>query len=457
MDWNEVQACFDLTQRNWRDEIPRDFHIRIRHPGYTGFKSILFTFYAYDHERGGIRKSLALTACGLISNNTWDGYFSREVSGPPVTEDLNDVLIGDDFFFHNHPPSTSCSCIEEPYPVYPEFAVWPFPHGKLPHWWPSTPSPAPTVTISDASSAVKARDATCRITGSAENGETAHIIPVKESAWFQMNDMVFYSTDLPSINSTGNQMLLRRDIHDAHEGFQWVVFPKGQKWAYYALDGSFELAAQFHQREVRPLLGIKSEYLLAAFARAIFPMLGPFLRSGVDRWLLGVKIESQNSNTGFKVDGEYCAERFALPGRQPSPNKRKSPSKQDSPRKKGCEPLVAPILLEEVPCTCPILRRSSSVSSNSDNSQNEDPMITTQSWKVCMSSQCRNRAEFKHINQLRHEHLKSERLRSNPSGTWERHLEWMEDDPSAVRQPKRFFWVCGQDIFGPKDEEHFDF
>ncbi|KAL8739658.1 MAG: hypothetical protein Q9184_008576, partial [Pyrenodesmia sp. 2 TL-2023] len=295
--------------------VPLNRKVRLRHPGYPSSKNTLFLFNAYDHPHGGIRKLFALTACALVAGHTWHGYLSREEAGQPVTEENNDALVGDNFFFHNHTYTESniqepCSCISQPYPIYTEFASWPFPHDNMPSWWPSIdPLTAPVATISDISMAVKARDMSCRITGSTEAGDTAHIVPVRENGWFEDQNMFEYSDDLRSINSAGNQLLLKCDLHRTHEQLKWVIFPHGQNYVYYALDSSVELAALYHQRALRPIHGVKSEYLLAAFARAIFPKLSEFLRSSVDKYLLGVEVGNEDSTKGVKKDGAWCAER----------------------------------------------------------------------------------------------------------------------------------------------------
>ncbi|KAL8936098.1 MAG: hypothetical protein Q9216_005108 [Gyalolechia sp. 2 TL-2023] len=455
-------------------------------------KNTLFLFNAYDHQQGGIRHSFALTACGIIAGNIWDGYLSREISGPSVTEGIDEVLIGRNLYYHNHPYSPNCTCTSRPYPVYAEFGSWPFPHGKTPPWWPSIPLRAiPKVRISDISMAVKARDETCRITGSAEAGETAHIIAVRENEWFEEHGMYNYSADLGSINSSSNQLLLRADLHITHENFQWVFFPNGQEWVYYAIDDSVELASLYHQRKVRALNGVKPEYLLAAFARAIFPRLGVFLKSPVDKYLLGVDVGNGNPVAGVKKDAAWCADRFRLPGRPrtPSPTKRKSPSKGDggNPRKRVCDAFEFPESTGEDqqltkndndfsdasaapenkrfryrnpqrdgPCICPALPPSPSLSSSSDKPP-RTYIPPAQPTTICMSDQCPARAERDRLERLRQETLKRERLTSDPEGTWEQHLEWAENDPTATRHPRRWFWVHGEEVWDDDGEEIVDF
>ena len=72
------------------------------------------------------------------------------------------------------------------------------------------------------STAVMARDQSCRLTDCKEGTQVAHVIPEKEYEWFDGNAMQSYASDLSSetsVNNTGNNMLLRADnlyIYTAH-------------------------------------------------------------------------------------------------------------------------------------------------------------------------------------------------------------------------------------------------
>lgn len=145
-----------------------------------------------------------------------------------------------------------------------------------------------------------------------------------------------YSKDSGSIDDSGNQLLLRRDLHFTFDRLEWIFFPHGSDWVYYALDGSVELASQFHQRTFQPIKGVRPHYLLAAFARAIFPGLNEFLRSRTDKYLYGIEAGIDDLG-GKKMPGAWWFETF-LPsghrGRSASPKKRGSPSKSHSPNKR---------------------------------------------------------------------------------------------------------------------------
>lgn len=284
-----------LTNIAFGSSLPSTHKVRLRHPGYPSTRDTLFSFKAYDHQDGGIKRFAAITACALVAGNAWRGYMSRDRTGPPV---LDEILVGESFFFHHHVHGVSdspdsCFGIIQPYPVYPDFLSWPFPHNHLPPWWPTLgPAPAPAVKLSDISMAIKARDQSCRVTGFTEAGETAHLIAVKLQEWFMDQGMYNYSDDDESIDSTGNQLLLRVDVHRAYDQCKWVIFPSADRYVYHALD-SYELASLYHQRELRPIYGVRPEYILAAFARAIFPKLRRFLGTRMDKYLLLVEEGSE--------------------------------------------------------------------------------------------------------------------------------------------------------------------
>lgn len=479
-------------------EFPSNHKVRVRHPGYPPTKNTLFVFNAYDHLDGGIKKSFLMTACGVVAGNAWYGYISRDLSDAPVLEEMNEVLVGRNFYYHHHPysaldPKEPCCCVTQPYAVFTDFASWPFPHDNLPPWWPSIdPCPHAAIRISDTSSAVKARDLSCRVTGSIEAGETAHVVAVKEQGWFQDERMYEYSDDALNINSAGNQLLLRVDLHRTHEQFKWVIFPNGSQYVYYALE-SPELASLYHQRRLRSIDGVKSEYLLAAYARAILPKLREFLGTRTDKYLLLVGEDSDES-LSVKKPGDWCVEQFRPPvrPRSASPNKRGSPSKEGSPNKRprneaaisqhapipddlspspGTQLLGKrrqasdaddPSLVSDDdnahprkrlkprnprytgPCTCRPLPPSPPSSSPKSKGVPSEPLPVTRP-KICLSDNCRTRIDLERLDCLRQKHLEKERLASDPHQTWKAQLDWT-NDPAAIQDVRRWLWVTGQDV-----------
>jgi hypothetical protein len=71
--------------------------IKFLHPGYEdGFNS-LCTLPAADD--GGIHYGTALTACGIIANNAFDGYFAKERGADQEPDGWDSILRGSKFYF----------------------------------------------------------------------------------------------------------------------------------------------------------------------------------------------------------------------------------------------------------------------------------------------------------------------------------------------------------------------
>ncbi|KAI4086474.1 MAG: hypothetical protein LQ344_007520 [Seirophora lacunosa] len=499
-EWSRMQPPYELSRRSG---FPSDYKVELRHPGYELSDYALFEFNAFNHASGGVRQIFALTACSVVAGNKWHGYFSATIAGPPVQDE---ILIGACFFFHDHPHAGGqqpCRCVTEPYPIFPTWESWPFPHTDMPPWWPDVGEPSeamPSVT-SDFSQMITARDRSCRVTGSAEACEVAHIIPVEHDAWLMGQKMPSYSHDIKSIDSSGNLILLGRELHFILDRLKWTIFPHGNHWVYYALDRSAELASQFHQRALRPIEGVRCEYLLAAFARAIFPLLNQFLRSTTDKYLVGLEARTDDP-LGKKMPGQWCFDTFRPPGhrgRSPSPTESDSSSKSQNPSKRKRNPTTTvgepekpherPDRLSsprkskrrrssgsanmssydkehdaskrwtlefhhpafDSPCTCAVLPPSYSTppSSHAD----ADPVVL-RPLQTCLSNQCIVRADMDRLDRLRQEKLAAERLKSGTKGFWEEQVEWAKD-PEAVQDVDRWLWVRGQKVFN-EDGEHVD-
>ncbi|KAL8900423.1 MAG: hypothetical protein Q9192_001071 [Flavoplaca navasiana] len=506
-DWSALDVCYQLPKR---PNFPINCTVELRHPGLPddGASNILFCFPAYDSNGGGLHHSIALTACGIVTGNKFTGYLSSTATGPPVAEALDAVLRGPFYYFHPHPkqpgrdqPSTMspCSCsLLPPYPVYPTFSDWPFPHDNLPSWWPPIPQGSFQTTsraVSAISSRVRVRDESCRLTGSSEETEVPHIIPVKETTWFAQNNMRRYSYDNTSVNNSANLFVLREDLHTAYDNFRWTIAPKTTptalqpKWYFVYLDTTEEMGSQFHNVEMRPMLGVRSEYLLAGFARAIFYLLLPFLNNYSPKRLIGQSVNTQDP-AGKEVAGVWAAEIFGLPGARAgstSPQKGRSPKRQqtedsadscngsaadretlpgpDHSRKRGRSlpndddppPPYAgslqpserskknPDAPDDLSCTCeintsPVAERSTSLGAA------EPPDNLVLADVMCRSKNCRTWAESEHHEAMRAEGLKLERTRSNVREWWENQLEWAKE--CGLRKHRgydktQWFWVIG--------------
>lgn len=74
--------------------------IKFLHPGYKDEANILLQFDAYDAE-SGIHYHTAHTACAIVANNRWDGYFSTDIDGRQRVEpsSMDDSLQDDAYYF----------------------------------------------------------------------------------------------------------------------------------------------------------------------------------------------------------------------------------------------------------------------------------------------------------------------------------------------------------------------
>ena len=95
-----------------------------------------------------------------------------------------------------------------------------------------------------------------------------------------------------SVGDGANMMLLRADVHSLYNKDKWTIVPKDTSLVFHLLSPSLELSRLYHNVPLQDNLnGVSMEYLLAAFASAIFPLLVPFLRNGVRRWLIAADVD----------------------------------------------------------------------------------------------------------------------------------------------------------------------
>lgn len=82
--------------------------IEFRHPGYEGNaeQQTLLRLYGFDYETGGIHHQTALTICGIIACNTWDGWLTDTRGGPRIGLD-GDAVLDKDFYYFHVPPSAN--------------------------------------------------------------------------------------------------------------------------------------------------------------------------------------------------------------------------------------------------------------------------------------------------------------------------------------------------------------
>jgi hypothetical protein len=91
---------------------------------------VLLAPFAPDSPAGGIEYGVAHAACGVISGNRWEGWFTTTIDGAKLTLTLGDILCECDYYFYL--PNSS---LETPYAIVPTFREWTFPHGDLHPCW----------------------------------------------------------------------------------------------------------------------------------------------------------------------------------------------------------------------------------------------------------------------------------------------------------------------------------
>ena len=384
-----------------------------------------------------------------------------------------------------------------PYPIFPSFSEWTFPHDNLPPYWTKTSDAPPpftrTYSVSQQTAAITARDRTCRLTNAVEGLEVAHIVPAREEAWFDSNSMGNYTMDVNAKASVGdgaNMMLLRADVHSLYDKDKWTIVPKDTSLVFHLLSPSLELSRLYHNVPLQDNLnGVSMEYLLAAFARAIFPSLVPFLRNGVRRWLIAADVD------GAQEVREYRAAEldmlYRLPGtRTPTP-KRQQPQIQMRTRNEGAvdngtsaplrssfsvsqkrpnaifdlEDTTASSLEHEnephrqcvkrftsgtalvIPSANNLLPTPAATATHFTSTKSSHPAAL----KSCPSrTHIDTRAERHCFDELREAALQNERARSGTAATWQRETEWAKSAMAGSFSPealKRWLWVRGNDNY----------
>jgi hypothetical protein len=80
--------------------------VRFLHPGYEDLFNPLCTLPATDD--GGVHYGTALTICGIIANNSFNGYFAKERGADREPCEWGSILRGAKFYFFasNNPDGT---------------------------------------------------------------------------------------------------------------------------------------------------------------------------------------------------------------------------------------------------------------------------------------------------------------------------------------------------------------
>jgi len=315
-----------------------------KHPAYPDEyeQNILLQLYAWDSPGGGIHAGTALLACRVIACNAWNGYLTIEKDGPRVECQDDDVLPGQEYYFHVPTPSTASTWLPHSsghyrYPVYPSFQHWAFPHRNTPVEWRGqseagslTSIISNTPSVSSVSAAVISRDRACVISNHRDCIERAHLCPRHELDWFRKNGMRRYNARLDIsgdfiTDDIANALAMRADIHRAFDDCKFMLTRKRGEWTIHFLEKTFDLGRMYHNRPVE-VVGVSPEFLLTRFAWAIFPLIKPFMEQGPERV---VKVREQCEDGLHEVIKTLDPAGFertnaVIRGRSNSPKKRKA-------------------------------------------------------------------------------------------------------------------------------------
>lgn len=164
--------------------------IRFFHPGYgktpistnaqPPIRDALISLPAFDD--GGIHYDTAHTTCGVLAGNRWDGYFSLDREGRTRVQPPADGILRERAYFFCLPPSSDPSTSTDPYPIVARFRDWRFPHRNLPPCWERL---RPHFR-GGAHGSVRR----CIFTDCGLSLDAAHLVPVKETSWYDDNGMV---------------------------------------------------------------------------------------------------------------------------------------------------------------------------------------------------------------------------------------------------------------------------
>ncbi|KAL5316259.1 hypothetical protein ACEPPN_015304 [Leptodophora sp. 'Broadleaf-Isolate-01'] len=300
-----------------------DRHIHIHHPHYPPAHNLLFKLFAPDCSPGGLQYEYLSVLCGIITGNRWDGWLEeRDPTGTALNRRRIDVLphqiVPPGHYFFCLEPST----VDEPYAVCPSFRDWLFPHNDLPPgtWQQFSIPPrrdGQQLSASGVSRSLDRRDVTCRISGSMEGTQKAHIVPQSEKEWHTANGMKQYqaNTDGTSMdNDLANILLLRADLHINFDKPKFTFVPKSTpedpipQLVVHLVQKSEQYEDLYHNRTLLQSEEIAPQFLFARLAWTIFPFCEGFLTATTRRRLVLPNENTPGSTTTVWLDGDKVAE-----------------------------------------------------------------------------------------------------------------------------------------------------
>ncbi|OXV06813.1 hypothetical protein Egran_05420, partial [Elaphomyces granulatus] len=228
------------------------------HPGYDDSFNKLCVLPAAD--LGGVHFGTALTVCGIIANNAFDGWFAKEKNAPREEGEWDSVLRGRHFYFFTSDNRN------DKYPVVISFEQWRYPD-TLPPKWESLEIPR----------GIEQRQ--CCLSAYAYSLESAHLVPHYESSWYTAN--IFDYTDAGN-DEPHNKIYLRGDLHTAFNNRHWCMVVKDGRLVCQtfrpfnrSLLNSF--VEEYHNKTLLPLHNKSKECLFARLAWTVLPLVGYFV------------------------------------------------------------------------------------------------------------------------------------------------------------------------------------
>jgi hypothetical protein len=349
------------NSRNW---------IHIRHPGYEDDCNVLLLLYAFDHPLGGTHYQTALTACGILAGNRWDGVLTTSRIYAPQPPPPSGILVAKDVYFHLpdwQPKPTDVGddvFLAYRYPIVRSFEDWIFPHDNLPPIWEAIRDPPSNagsegpveLPLTQASNSAQILDddaaaltkSHCQICDHPKcDAEPWMLVPSLYWKWFTRNSMQPYLQvkNVDPIAEVGDQeaekyklrMVKRSNvvsvgrncIGERHPCDLWTALAAGQ-FSFapkYEVGGNATLVAHMfapqmggnsvywdqglhsaHDSLLQRPESLSLEMLFSRFALGTFQNLDLFLQAGVPRDLS--VLDHKNQLHYFTASSSICAESF---------------------------------------------------------------------------------------------------------------------------------------------------
>ncbi|KAJ9622159.1 hypothetical protein H2204_011666 [Knufia peltigerae] len=312
--------------------LPSKERILILHPGYDRILLLLPRL-----DAGGFHHETIRIACGILVNNSWDGFFSLGRRGEDPVPLTEKILKGGKYYFQ-----TSRSLDDLNYAITPNFGHWRFPYQNLPPSWHDISS---DLSSSEQSSQPYPFGSdSCRITLFEDGVEDAYLIPRAERHWFNSNLGLYTNTTTRAdkLQHPDNMIRLRSDIHKIFDAKVFTIVPIEGRLVVSCLNAmprsqtaQIYHGVEIHQIENRDLLG---EFLFARFAYTIFELLRGFLevnaevklRLWIDNKITEEICDSERSSQFARTTASQGKSCSASPRKRPRPGPAGTGSAGDS-------------------------------------------------------------------------------------------------------------------------------